>query len=76
MFSRARLSRPLALFPAGSANMRFCNFPKVLENSQSTSYNPGLAAAPACNVKSGLGCSAFARHYLRNHYLFSFPPVT
>ena len=24
----------------------------------------------------GLASSAFARHYLRNHYLFSFPPPT
>jgi hypothetical protein len=30
------------------------------------SYNP---EAPRC---FGLGCSAFARHYLRNHYCFLF----
>ncbi len=63
MFSPTRLSRSLALFSAGLANMKFCNSPGVLENIPFTSYNPGLTAAPACNVKSGLGSSPFARHY-------------
>ncbi len=31
----------------------------------SWSYNPNI-----CRNKSGLGCSAFARHYLRNHFCF------
>ena len=30
---------------------------------------------PVC-THTGLASSAFARHYLRNHYLFSFPPPT
>ena len=29
-----------------------------------------------CRNNTGLGSSAFARHYLRNHLLFSFPPGT
>ena len=32
-------------------------------------------ATPLCK-QSGLGCSAFARRYLRNHYLFSLPQGT
>ena len=38
---------------------------------------PDLAVLqPRITLLYGLGCSAFARHYLRNHYLFSFPPPT
>ncbi len=76
MFSPTRLSRSLALFPAGSANMKFCNSPRVLENSLFTSYNPDPTAAPACNVQIGLGSSPFARHYLGNLVLISFPQGT
>ena len=32
-------------------------------------------ATPFCK-QNGLGCSAFARRYLRNHYLFSHPQGT
>ena len=38
-------------------------FPQI-----SRSYNPRRR-----RNDSGLGCSAFARHYLRNHFLFSLP---
>ena len=37
--------------------------PTLLPTSRS--YNPGY-----CRNNSGLGCSAFARHYLRNHFCF------
>ena len=37
----------------------------------SRSYNPRRR-----RNDSGLGCSAFARHYLRNHILFSLPAGT
>ena len=37
-------------------------------HQMSRSYNPRRR-----RNDSGLGCSAFARHYLRNHILFSLP---
>ena len=66
MFSRTGLSPSLALFSAGSANIMFCNSPSTLECAPFTSYNTDPTAAPACNVKIGLGSSPFARHYSGN----------
>ena len=66
MLLLTRLSRSVVLFSAGSANMKLCNFPGVPKNPHTISYNPGLTAVLACNVKSGLGSSPFARHYLGN----------
>ena len=40
-------------------------------HQMSRSYNPRRR-----RNDSGLGCSAFARHYLRNHILFSLPVGT
>ena len=62
----------MALFPAGSVKLKFCNFPRVLGNSPSISYYPGHTALLGCNVIAGLGCSPFARHYLGNHFCFLF----
>lgn len=72
MFSLTGLSPSLALFPAGSANMKLCNSSSVPKYTYSTSCNPGLTAVLACNVKSGLGSSPFARHYLGNLFWFLF----
>ena len=66
MLLLTRLSRSVVLFSAGSANMKLCNSPGAPKSPHSTSYNPGLTAVLACNVKSGLGSSPFARHYLGN----------
>ena len=46
-------------FPAGSANLASSRCRR--------SFNPGPAVTGA-----GLGCCAFARHYLRNHCCFLF----
>ena len=38
--------------------------------------SPRLSPTTPVGTPTGLASSAFARHYLRNHYLFSFPPPT
>ncbi len=37
---------------------------------------PQRSPTTPVGTPTGLASSAFARHYLRNHYLFSFPPPT
>ena len=71
-FSPTGLSPSLALFPAGSAKQKFCNFPRAPECSPSESYYPDPTAVQACNVQIGLGCFPFARHYSGNHGCFLF----
>ena len=40
-------------------------------------YSDIAVLLPLCRLNNiGLGCSAFARHYLRNHILFSLPAGT
>jgi hypothetical protein len=39
-------------------------------------YIPQRSPTTPRGTPRGLASSAFARHYLRNHYLFSFPPPT
>ena len=72
IFSPTGLSPSLALFPADLVKMRFYNFPRVPEYSPFSSYYTDLTAVLACNVKTGLGCSPFARHYLGNRACFLF----
>ena len=48
----------MALFPAGSNSLISC-YIAVLQPRQ-------------CRNINGLGCCAFARHYLRNHFCFLF----
>ncbi len=43
---------------------------------QLTIQLPQRSPTTPMSTLMGLASSAFARHYLRNHYLFSFPPPT
>ena len=52
------LSPSVALFPAGSTSLISCHV-AVLQPQK-------------CRNIFGLGCCAFARHYLRNHFCFLF----
>ena len=61
MDSCTGLSPSLALFPAGSTSIPSCHS-AVLQPRQ-------------CLNITGLGSSAFARHYLRNHFCFLFLQV-
>ena len=62
----------MALFPADSVKPRFCNFPRAPGCSLLRSYYPDPTAVLACNVKTGLGCSPFARRYSGNRFCFLF----
>ena len=37
-----------------------------------SAFNVAVLQPPPCRNTAGLGCSAFARHYLRNHCCFLF----
>jgi hypothetical protein len=45
-----------------------CDFPDIFYLKSYTTFSP---TTPMCK-HTGLGSSAFARHYLRNHYYFLF----
>ena len=60
---------PLEDFGHGPVTLSGAHFPMpspILVGPTSGSYNPGGPKSP------GLGSSAFARHYLRNRFLFLF----
>ncbi len=67
---RCRLD-PKLRFRVRGCHPLWLNFPVhsaiIVLSSQRRSFNPG-----ACRNRTGLGCCAFARHYLRNHFCFLF----
>ena len=62
----------MALFPAGSTKLKFCNFLKDSRLPQTVSYYPDTTTPVSFNVYIGLGYSPFARHYLGNRFCFLF----
>ena len=67
---RCRLD-PKLRFRVRGCHPLWLNFPVhsaiIVLSSRRRSFNPG-----ACRNRTGLGCCAFARHYLRNHFCFLF----
>ena len=64
--------RYLIFFTYGAVTHFGCTFQSILLKIKS----PHLSPTTPAGTPAGLASSAFARHYLRNHYLFSFPPPT
>ena len=59
-------------FAYGAVTRYGGSFQSLLLKIESPHFSP---TTPSC-TQDGLASSAFARHYSRNHYLFSFPPPT
>ncbi len=59
-------------FAYGAVTHFGCTFQSILLKIMSPRFSPTTPTG----TPVGLASSAFARHYLRNHYLFSFPPPT
>jgi hypothetical protein len=58
--------------PGASTTVAIGNFPAFRRERHDGSHNPGRTTDAAFNVRTGLGCSPFARRYLGNHYCCLF----
>lgn len=64
---------------AGQAQVQLRGFHslwRVFQTLHFLSPVPSAVLQPQQVMPAGLGCFPFARRYLGNHYLFSFPPAT
>jgi len=50
-------------FQSHSTKCVLCNFPTLLQLSQTVSRYPGSTTSADFNIQTGLGCSHFARRY-------------
>ena len=75
-FLRPRPTQDTDRYTTSFAYGAVTRFGRTFQNVLLKFVSPRLSPTTPVGTPTGLASSAFARHYLRNHYLFSFPPPT